>query len=282
MTAADALVQVEEEHGVAFSLVGRCPGGEVGAHYADAADGRRFVFKWSDDPSAVSYFERVVGRVETLRRRGYLTPRYLTPFRVDGGVVVLQEAAEGRWRDEVPHHLVETAFRLNDLQAGQADTAGNWTDYIRMTLTDGADGYCLHAPLRTHSDAARRLVEWVESVGRSHGPLPEGDLVHLDFHHRNMLRERSHLVAVIDWEGCRPGDRTFDLVTFCFGMTHAQPESGVENRVWERASELASADALAAYVAHMSLRRVDWSIRHHPDEVDHVLQLACRYAGQVA
>jgi aminoglycoside phosphotransferase (APT) family kinase protein len=33
-----------------------------------------------------------------------------------------------------------------------------------------------------------------------------------------MLREGDELVAVVDWEGCRPGDRGFDLVTFCFAM----------------------------------------------------------------
>src|SRR6266508_1691205 len=110
------------------------------------------------------------------------------------------------------------------------------------------------------------------ALGDVSGRLPEGDLVHIDFHHRNMLREGDELVAVVDWEGCRPGDRAFDLVTFCFGMTDAIPADGVATRVWDHASQLASTEALAAYVAHMALRRVDWSIRHHPDEVDRVLR----------
>jgi hypothetical protein len=39
-----------------------------------------------------------------------------------------------------------------------------------------------------------------------------------------------------------------------------------ERLVWERATKLAPADRLAPYVAHMSLRRVDWTIRHHSAE----------------
>jgi aminoglycoside phosphotransferase (APT) family kinase protein len=178
--------------------------------------------------------------------------------------------------------LVDTVLRLNDLQAGDALESASWTDFVRMTLTEGADGYCLHESLRAHGGETRRALEWIESVGRAITPLPGADLVHLDFHHRNLLRDGQRLVAVIDWEGSRPGDRVFDLVTFCFGFTHARvagPE--LEERVWARASTLGGADALAAYVAHMALRRLDWSIRFHPDEVDGLIGLVDRYIALV-
>jgi aminoglycoside phosphotransferase (APT) family kinase protein len=96
-----------------------------------------------------------------------------------------------------------------------------------------------------------------------------------------MLRDGDELVAVVDWEGCRPGDRAFDLVTFCFGMSHAVAESGVAERVWQRAGDTTTPDALSAYVAHMTLRRLDWTIRHHPDELDRVMAVARRYVGRV-
>jgi aminoglycoside phosphotransferase (APT) family kinase protein len=187
-----------------------------------------------------------------------------------------------KWRDDVGHTLVDEVLGIGGLQSGAAGVPGGWADYMRMTLTEGADGYCLHEPLRRHSPETRRLLEWVESVGRGIGRLPDVDLVHVDFHHRNMLRGGDRLTAVVDWEGCRAGDRAFDLVTFCFGMTDAVQEAGVEERVWAAACGLAGAELLAPYVAHMALRRVDWSIRHHPEEVDHVLGLALRYAGYVA
>jgi aminoglycoside phosphotransferase (APT) family kinase protein len=94
--------------------------------------------------------------------------------------------------------------------------------------------------------------------------------------------EGDRLVAVIDWEGSRPGDRAFDLVTFCFGFTQARAtRTGLEERVWERACAATGSDALAAYVAHMALLRLDWSIRHHPDEVEALIDLVDRYMALV-
>lgn len=278
MTPLDALNQVQERYGIGLSFDGRCPGGEVGAYYARAEEGGRYVFKWLDDPIDMTGLIEMVERLSRLRRRGYLLPRYWAPLFVEDGVVIVQEAVPGAWHDEVSEDLVDTVLRLNDLQADVCDRSNTWTDYMRMTLTEGADGYCLHEPLRTHSGSTRRILEWVESVGRSSGTLRGSDLVHLDFHHRNILRDGEHVVAVVDWEGSRPGDRAFDLVTFCFGFTHASAaHPGAEDRVWRRGTELANVDALVAYVAHMSLRRLDWTIRHHPTEVDLLTRFVHRY-----
>jgi hypothetical protein len=184
VTAATALRQLADEHGLELRLGGPCPGGEVGAHYARAADGRRFVVKWTDDRSDLADVAHVVERVDRLRDVGYPAPDYLPPFLVEGGVVVLQREVAGAWRDDLPNDFPDTVLRLNHLQEGMADPGGDWTDYVRMTLTEGADGYCLHATLRNATRETRQLLEWVQSVGRDLGPLPEHDLVHIDFHHR--------------------------------------------------------------------------------------------------
>ena len=78
------------------------------------------------------------------------------------------------------------------------------------------------------------------------------------------------------------GRRAFDLVTFSFGLSEAFTEPGVEQRIWNRAQEIASDDSLRAYVAHMSLRRVDWTIRHHPEDLDKVLSHSERFVRKVA
>jgi hypothetical protein len=278
MTASQAISQANEERGLGVVLGERCPGGEVGAHYATDRTGKLLVFKWSDDPKDARFFEAVRERVQILEQRGYPVPRYLAPVVVSGGVLFFQEAVAGAWRDEVGQPLVATALRLVELQADAGrEGAEGWTDYIRMTLLDGADGYCLHEPLRRHSSKTSELVEWVESVGAGTGSLPGRDLVHIDFHHRNMLREGDRLCAVVDWEGCRVGDRAFDLVTFCFGMTHAVGDPAVFDAVWERAEEITTPPALCAYTAHMALRRIDWTIRHHPEELDRVLTVVERW-----
>jgi aminoglycoside phosphotransferase (APT) family kinase protein len=138
-----------------------------------------------------------------------------------------------------------------------------WSDFLARTLTEGADGYCLHDTLRERGGEPSRLLSWIQSVGRSVRSLPQGDLVHFDFHHRNILRSAEGALTVVDCEGFRPGDRAFDLVTFCFGMSHAAAPLGTEDPLWERATALASVEALTAYMAHMTLRRLDWTLRHH-------------------
>jgi len=94
-------------------------------------------------------------------------------------------------------------------------------------------------------------------------PLPCSDLVHLDFHHRNVLRVDGALSGGGRLGGMRARRRAFDLVTFWFGMTHARSAPAVTARIWDRASKLAEPDALVAYFAHMALRRLDWTIRHY-------------------
>ncbi len=282
MTAAECLQQLQDQHSMVKSLEGRAPGGEVGAYFARAANGERFVFKWSNMSADLAYYVRVVERIDLLRRTQYPIPEYLDPFPVPGGVIVLQKAVDGMWSDDVGHNLVDSVLSLSDLQAHRTSETTSWSDYIRGTLLEGADGYCVHESLRAHSDRTRQLLDWVEAVGKSVATLPSRDIVHLDFHHRNMLRVDGRLSAVIDWEGCAWGDRAFDLVTFSFGLSEAITETGVEQRIWNQAEEIASADSLRAYVAHMSLRRVDWTIRHHPEDLDKVLSHSERFVHMVA
>jgi aminoglycoside phosphotransferase (APT) family kinase protein len=98
-----------------------------------------------------------------------------------------------------------------------------------------------------------------------------------------MLRVDGKLSAVVDWEGCIPGDRAFDLVTLSFGFTHARSNPGTEDRVWKRATEISSEDRLRTYVAHMSLRRLDWTIRRHSaEDVDIVLDVVSNRRMRVA
>jgi hypothetical protein len=282
VTAVECLQQLRNQTDLSLIFEGQAPGGEVGAHFARSADGQRFVFKWSDEPSDVGYFEGIVYRVGLLRQVGYPVPRYLAPVALPGGAVIVQEAVDGGWSDEVDHELLDAILSINDLQGGHTDDAGGWTEFIRRTLTEGEDGYCVHASLRAHSQRTGALLDWIRGVGATHGQLPGHDVVHVDFHHRNMLRVDDRLSAVVDWEGCCWGDRAFDLVTFCFGLSEATVAPGVEERAWRRACEITGPEALRAYVAHMSLRRVDWTIRFHPDEIDKVLCHVERFVGFVA
>ena len=188
MTPEAALAAVQSRHGQILALEGRCPGGEVGAYFARAADGTRLVFKWTDDPAHLDELARMVGRVSRLRAKGFPAPAYHPPFAVDDGVVIFQDAVAGEWKDELDQDLLDAIFELNELQAGEADLDQGWTEYLAGTLARGAGGYCLHDSLRHFSRETHQLLAWIEPLGEQLGPLSCGDLVHLDFHHRNVLR----------------------------------------------------------------------------------------------
>jgi hypothetical protein len=54
----------------------------------------------------------------------------------------------GSWTDFVDQSLGERVVEINQLQKGQGGGERDWTEYIRWTLVEGADWYCVHDPLR--------------------------------------------------------------------------------------------------------------------------------------
>jgi hypothetical protein len=82
---ADAvLALVAEQHGVVIGLEGPCPGGENGAFYGRCTDGRRVVFKWSEETDAADRLPTLVGALRRLHGSGYPLPLYGPAFAVAG------------------------------------------------------------------------------------------------------------------------------------------------------------------------------------------------------
>lgn len=69
------------------------------------------------------------------------------------------------------------------------------------------------------------------------------------------------------------GDRAFDLATLLF---YRYDHEEIRGRLSARLLELAGRPAMRAYLAHMVLRQVDWSLRFHPAAAatGHYLRLA--------
>jgi hypothetical protein len=288
VTPETVIERVNAEHHLDLRFGGRCPGGEVGAHYAVAADGARFVFKWFDDVTDDDWRLRIPARIERLRAKGYPAPRYLPPVIIDGGAVLIQEWVPGSWSDFVDQRTLDRVLVINEMQRGEGRGDRDWTEYIRWTLVEGADWYAVHDPLRWYSDETRRLLDHIESIGRALGPLPEGDLVHFDLSHHNVLRGDAGSFYVVDNDATDDGHRHYDLVTFALSLrvagldpgVAAGVQPGVDERLWEYLEANVDAGPLAAYVAHMVLRRAEWKIRHHhpKPEIDALLP---RLAGKL-
>jgi aminoglycoside phosphotransferase (APT) family kinase protein len=147
-----------------------------------------------------------------------------------------------------------------------------WGEFVIHTLTVGED-WAQHDSLRAHSDRARRILDFVESVGADAEPswFPTSGLVHFDLHTDNVLAlDDGTLTGIIDWEGACAGDHRYDLVAYAFDL------DGHGQQIWDRVEPLVEPHMLRAYVAHMALRRTDWAIRHHPEDVPRQLDRAER------
>ena len=90
------------------------------------------------------------------------------------------------------------------------------------------------------------------------------EIVHFDFQAANLLVQHSTLSGVVDWEGVRAGDSAFDLATLLFYSYDDQP---ARDALWEHSLKQRPIQVLSVYLAHLILRQVDWSLRHHAEAV---------------
>ena len=273
MTLAQALACFDDEHGVRYTAAGGFVHGEVGASLVIGMDGRRAVAKWEWPAGRDRLLElqAAVNLVGRLRDRGARLPAYLHVLPIGDGVLVVQEFLPGETSDRVPDPLLEDLIAHNALQAGAAPGGHGWKTYMLESLSRGLSGYCEHGSLRTYNQATRALLDRIRAAGAAlvEVAVEEGDAVHVDFHHRNVLAEGGRLSGVVDCEGYRSGDRIFDLVTLAFCLSVAECSPTAEDSLWALIRRLCDHVTATAYVAHMALRQVDWSIRHrtHDDVV---------------
>jgi hypothetical protein len=159
--------------------------------------------------------------------------------------------------------LLPELLRLNDAQAGLGTGPRRWPGLLTQTLTTGGDGYCLHSTLEARPDT-RGLLPVLRRIGDRCGPaIPSGDdFVHYDFTLANLLTDGATITGVIDINPpALAGDRAFDLATLLY---YLYDHDDIRDLLRARLRELSGPGAARAYLAHMVLRQVDWSLRHHP------------------
>jgi hypothetical protein len=264
LDAPHILERIAEITGVRLVLEGPAPGGEVGAAFVRWPDGRRSVLTEGRSRSGPL--------VDRARQAGVPTARHELAAHVDGARVIVQQRLPGTPPGSVDAHLVRQMLAVNDRLAGLlADAPAPRPSELHLT-TDGP-GFCLHEPLAGHSERTAALLERVHEIGATGSSMIGDDLVHMDFHPGNVLVDSGgRLTGLIDWDGATRGDRHLDLVTLRFWLAGREP--ALTAPLDQRLAGI-SGRRYNAYWAHMSLRMVDWSIRHHDSAtVDHWLDVA--------
>jgi streptomycin 6-kinase len=140
----------------------------------------------------------------------------------------------------------------------------------------------VHATLAARPDTSDLLATLRRTADRWLAAVPErDDYVHFDFTLANLLTDGHCITGVIDINPpALTGDRAFDLATLLF---YLYDHDDIRDRLHARALELAGDRALRVYLAHMVLRQVDWSLRHHPHAraTQHHLRLARLVAAEL-
>jgi fructosamine-3-kinase len=273
MTAEQVLAYINADRRTSYRLVGRYLQGESGAARKVVDDeGNRFVLKFG---SSINHEvgNAHPGRItERLRSVGYPTPHYLAVGVVRDTWYIVQTVMRGApIGNRVSLVLLPQILHLNDLQRGQGDSRDENPERITRGVMEGFAGYCVIDTLRTYSDRSAAMLTRLQCiVAANAGECPRrNDVVHWDFHTNNVLMENDGITGVIDWEGSYTGDRAFDLATMLFyTWNFADFRDALLQAILERTTR----QAVAVYLAHMIVRQLDWSMRHHPREaVDHYM-----------
>jgi hypothetical protein len=258
---------INRAHGLALVLAERYAGGEQGAYRVVAPGGARLVLKWSVGRMHLARFRHAATVASQLHALGYPVPRYEISGLVGEVAYMLQSELPGAPLRYLDRTQLPALLALNRLQAGQATHSGHtraiaWPGAVADTVLHGGAGYCLLETMRDHSAETSALLGVLQTVVATHAgaACPTGDIVHFDFTPANILAQDGRISGVIDWEGACAGDRAFDLATLLF---YCYDDVDIRAWLWARALEHSSVGALRIYLAHLILRQVEWSIRHH-------------------
>ena len=263
--AAAAVAAINEHHGTRYRLAGPMPGGESGATHliADEA-GVQFILKWGNGPEF--HVRRTIAIVGRLRAGGYPAPEFvLASSDQETPHYLIQRIMPGIRATVLNRRLLDRIIELNRLQENAATGfAEDWPVSIVETIERGHTEWCVHSSLESYSSETAgmlsELKRTAEEVRRQ--TFRQHDAVHFDFSTANILLDGDEITGVIDWNGCRAGDRAFDLVTMGF---YALEDRATSTWLLNHARSISNPGAVALYLAHVVLRQVDWSIRHHDE-----------------
>lgn len=275
--AAGLIEQVAAQSGLRLRLLGPLSGGEVGAALVALPSGVRAVLSsWpgTSGARAAAVSELLTG----LRSRGYPAPAYLAVVPCGAVTAIVQEWVDGAPAYEVSAQLIRGLLALNELQRGALAAPGG--SVADLYLDRDGPGYCLHEPLRRHSGRTAVLLDRISEAGRASpaNVFTGTDVVHGDFYPGNILVATGSpdvVAGVVDWTGAQAGNCGLDLVTLGFFLDFDAAAPAVRGLVRERIATEVDRAALLAFVAHMSLRQVDWAIRHYgPPETGRWIDIA--------
>lgn len=263
MLTETVLAAIDAHYGMALTLGERYAWGEQGAFAVSDAAGTPFVLKFGTGAIADERLRQARVATDHLHGRGYPVPRYLIHGVVEGVIYSVQEVMPGRPIELVGLNQVPRLIALNEVQRGPAPLpACSWPQSILDSVFVGCDGYCVLESLDRYSMVTRALLTQLQGLVTDNPveACPDDDIVHFDFNPANILIDDGRISGVVDWDGVMAGDRIFDLVTLLF---YSGEDGHARQALWRYVRSKTTQSAITLYMAHIIIRQIDWSIRHH-------------------
>ena len=244
-----------------LTIVESLRGGQFGACVVNdpaRGDDERLVLKAVDWGDMRQRWATGAAMAEAVRATGYPAPRYVGTGMVDRYTWSLQQWLPGavpeRGAGEHIERLVELVLRHADAAPSTtADTVGD----LRGGMARNLEVLASNDTTRGLADDLRRTVERTEHV-----ELRDGDVWHTDFHPYNVLVADGG-VAIIDWEGARPGDYRLDLA--CLAIT--APDDACEPAE-DALRRVAPAEVAALCIAWNVAKFVGFDVMQRPQLID--------------
>ena len=274
MTSQDVIAHVNQSLGTSYKIVGRYDAGESGVASQVIDDSsNRYVLKFDEGNEFRS--EHAAHATHRLRSLGYPAPEYVAVGSIASTSYSLQRVMRGEpIRLRVQLALLSQILHLNDLQRGQGQYENDEPARLIRGVMEGYSDFCIIDTFRTYSaDSAAMLLALQRIVTDRASECPKrNDIVHFDFHTNNILIVGDRITGVIDWEGSESGDCAFDLATMLF---YTWEFADFRDQLWRALLERTTRGAVAVYLAHMIVRQLDWSMRHHNREmVDQYMRIS--------
>jgi hypothetical protein len=259
------LDEIARATGRRCALVERFAAGENRSTFLAQAGPERLVLKL-DPPERLGMHERGARACSYLAGLGYPVPQTIAVGVAAGRAYTLRTELPGAQLSPDDGRHAERLIQLVELQAGGARAAdvdiGDWPASVVDPVLHGGPGFCLLETMRAHSHETAQLLGRLQDLAdAAHASLPDtADILHYDFNPANILVDGDEVSGVVDWEGARAGDLAFDLATLLFYVYDA-PAARAALWAWLRVHRPRA--VIAAYLAHIILRQVEWSLRLH-------------------
>jgi aminoglycoside phosphotransferase (APT) family kinase protein len=154
-----------------------------------------------------------------LRALGASAPHGYTAGVVEQRAYSLQDHIDGSVPQMLDDALAEFLLAQWQLRQGAAPATRDWAAEVERALRQGSwFFYAQHEPIRAAGGRASALLDEIVAVGRGRelGALRAGDIVHGDYHHRNLVVGVDGAATIIDWDDAAPGDGRYDLVILAY------------------------------------------------------------------